>query len=285
MVRQKTMFVHGVSPRFLEVGKKKAEQAEMLSKDLVTEQEQDNVVNNTPVFPKDLYFIGKVLWGKGYTELVDLLSYHANKEGKNLHVDVYGSGVDLQSVVDEANKRKLDIDFHPGRDHVDPVLQDYKVFVNPSLSDVVATTTAEALAMGKFVVCADHPANAFFSTFPNCLIYHNPEEFSQQVSKALESKPTPLSEEDQKRLTWEAATGRFLDATELADVERAKGIESFIDNVCWAIHNSLSGVEQLRVLAGAGANTRDNPQRIVDFDPSASDVGGFLDSKKRIKQT
>lgn len=89
------------------------------------------------------------------------------------------------------------------------------MFLNPSTTDVVCTTTAEALAMGKIVVCANHPSNDFFMQFPNCRIYDDSEGFVEETCKALQDQPAPLTDAQRHELSWEAATERFLKSAQL----------------------------------------------------------------------
>jgi digalactosyldiacylglycerol synthase len=258
--RQTTEFVHGVADSFLSVGEKKAQVK----------------TDGMPRFSKGAYFLGKCVWAKGYTELIDLLSQNKEKLGNNVMVDCYGTGEDLQDVKLEAQKRELKLEFLGARDHLDESIHDYQVFVNPSMSDVVATTSAEALAMGKWLVCADHPSNAFFSQFKNCLIYKTPDEFVDHMKYALSHEPAPMTKEDRERLTWEAATERFLNVTELTGKDLSPGIlTSTVDTAAWLTHNSLCGVEPLRAAAGAGKNTRDNPECLIAFQPDQSGGGMF----------
>jgi digalactosyldiacylglycerol synthase len=238
-----------------------------------------------PVFSKGAYFLGKVVWGKGYKELLDRVSEHnASDTGRDhpLELDVFGNGDDFDDVKSSSEQRNLPLHFRGRKDHAAKDIHDYKVFVNPSLSDVVATTTAEALAMGKFVVCAKHPSNEFFSSFPNCLIYDNPREFSECVHKALTTDPEPLSAHDSYRLSWEAATDRFLDAAELTPKEtnlsfgdRAK------DKFAHAMHTALTSAEPIRRATGAGANTLNAPEKLDGtWEPEAWDSSA-RDSRKK----
>ncbi|XP_059651460.1 digalactosyldiacylglycerol synthase 2, chloroplastic [Cornus florida] len=190
--------VHGVNPKFLEIGKKKKEQKK----------------NGRQAFSKGAYFIGKMVWGKGYKELLQLLHDH-EKELTGLEVDLYGSGEDSAQIQEAARDLEIAVRIHPGRDHADPLFHDYKVFLNPSTTDVVCTTTAEALAMGKIVVCADHPSNEFFKQFPNCRTYENDDGFVRATCKALTEEPAPLTDAHMHNLSWEAATERFVKVAEL----------------------------------------------------------------------
>jgi len=242
--RQRTLFVHGVSPSFLAVGRRIAQAVlarSAAAADGTRESEEssakseDNLSSSTtslvpppnpllsPLIPsppfssiweREVYFIGKVLWAKGYTELLDRFSEHRCRTGHNIPVDVYGSGPDLAAVQARASSLDLAMSFQGPCDHANPRIQSYRIFVNPSLSDVVATTSAEAIAMGKWLICVRHPSNAFFSQFPNCLLYDTSEQFSEALEKALKEDPEPLSDWHLYCLTWQAATERFLDVAE-----------------------------------------------------------------------
>lgn len=193
--------IHGVNPRFLEIGLKKREQQQ----------------NGNHAFSKGAYYIGKMVWSKGYKELLKLLHDH-QKDLAGLEVHLYGSGEDSDQVQEAAKKLELTVNVYPGRDHADPLFHDYKVFLNPSTTDVVCTTTAEALAMGKIVVCANHPSNDFFRQFPNCHLYDDSKGFVEATRKALFEDPAELTDVHRHDLSWESATERFL---KVADLDQA----------------------------------------------------------------
>ncbi|CAA0842610.1 Digalactosyldiacylglycerol synthase 2-chloroplastic [Striga hermonthica] len=114
--------VHGVNPRFLDIGLKKREQQQ----------------NGDRAFTEGAYYIGKMVWSKGYKELLKLLRDN-QKELTGLEVDLYGTGEDSDQVEAAAKKLEIMVNVHPGRDHADPLFHEYKVFLNPSTTDVAAT--------------------------------------------------------------------------------------------------------------------------------------------------
>jgi hypothetical protein len=101
------------------------------------------------------------------------------------------------------------------QDHAE-LTSDYKIFVNPSITEVLCTSTAEATAMGKFVIIPDHPSNKFFHQFPNCFLYKTKAEFVEFLQYAITHEPEPLSDDLIHVLTWEAATERFIEASAIS---------------------------------------------------------------------
>ena len=141
----------------------------------------------------------------------------------------------------ELRRQPIPVRF-PGRiDHA-RLKSSHKIFVNPSLSEVLATTTYEALAMGKFAIIPVHPSNTFFQRFPNALMYSSPFEFLANLQWALTHDPVPLTEEIARQFTWEAATDRLLSAAAITH-EEARGRENLgrsrMDERIEWFHNEL----------------------------------------------
>lgn len=237
--RQSTCFVHGVSEKFLHFG--------------------DAVAKKEFSFTKGLYFLGKALWAKGYEELLDVFSKHALKSSSSSSssdpptVDVFGSGADLPAITKEAKKRELGMTFHGAKDHMSDDMQQYRAFINPSTSDVVATTSAEALAMGKWLIVPQHACNEFFiAHFRNCLVYDRKDDgetFAAALNKALNEQPFPLSEGERNVLTWEAATRRFADVASqgLLGYEKSGRLQRAADKTAYVTYNVIiTGIEAVR---------------------------------------
>ncbi|KAJ8574199.1 hypothetical protein K7X08_026004 [Anisodus acutangulus] len=185
---------------------------------------------------------------KGYRELIDLLAKHkSDLDGFN--VDVFGNGEDAHEVQTTARTLNLNVNFMKGRDHADDSLHRYS---------------------------ADHPSNEFFPAFPNCLTYSTSEDFVAKVKEAMSSEPQPLTPEEQYKLSWEAATQRFMEYSDLDKVltsetrrdgrSSRKGMGKSVsmpnlggmfDGGLAFAHYCLTGNEFLRLCTGATPGTRD----------------------------
>jgi len=60
--------------------------------------------------------------------------------------------------------------------------------------------------------------------------------------------------------------------------------EQLLDGFLAAAHQAMTAVEPFRVMAGAGANTRDSPASVTDYQPTEADVGGWFDDASRAKR-
>ena len=97
----------------------------------------------------------------------------------------------------------------------------HKIFLNPSTSEVLCTTTAEALVMNKFVIIPKHPSNDFFMQFTNCLSYDTLDECAEKMAWALENIPTTMPDEERRKFTWQAATERLVESS-IVTVKQAR---------------------------------------------------------------
>jgi len=270
--------VHGVRADFLDIGARRALEQPTTPTNTNIAVDATGAGDEKPV----AYFIGKLLWEKGLDRLLRLQYFYKEITGEFFPIDIIGDGPDRTDIeatylgLDVRSIRKvlassdeikfswgavteqigsvLEVptslqmqtgkvpgQFHGRQDHAN-FCAEYKVIVNPSVTEVLCTTTAEALAMGKFAIIPKHPSNDFFLQFPNCLAYENKVEFVTKLVHALTRDPEPLTEDLSYIFTWEAATERLIVNSAITMKEarvRAKARKGHEDDRIAKMYNKL----------------------------------------------
>jgi digalactosyldiacylglycerol synthase len=245
--------------------------------------------------PKRIYFIGKLLWAKGLDKLMELEACYRKATGSYFGVDVYGSGPqeaeiqksflgqDFGFVKASSDEKKDDEGMDnvaqrywrrfrqpiPARflgreDHAQVGRSgQYQIFLNPSITEVLCTTTAEAVAMGFWVIVPKHASNEFFMTFGNCLQYSNRREFVEILRYCLKHDPPGWGSGDDRSteerfgsLSWGAATARLIETAYLSkrDAKRSQRLQPR-DRSIQEWHYALgrgTGGDVLRKVLGGG---------------------------------
>jgi digalactosyldiacylglycerol synthase len=140
-----------------------------------------------PVRPETdgIYFLGRLTWDKGLQVVLDM--------AKRLDsvIDIYGDGPDQTAIHTAATKQQAPVRFLGSSASPWQVLEGYRVFFNPSLSEVLCTTTAEALVAGRHVVLPNCPANQPFFDLPNVHVYETLEQAEELLRAAVVAEVVP----------------------------------------------------------------------------------------------
>jgi hypothetical protein len=136
-------------------------------------------------------------------------------------------------------------------------IPEHYIFLNMSATEVLCTTTAEALAMGKYVILPKHPSNEFFYQFPNCLAYEDVDDCVTKMQYALSNRPEHLMEKHVHMLSWDGATERLFQAAAITETEQARREESGMiaaDDKAAKFHVDSAGKSQKvkNMISGSG---------------------------------
>lgn len=183
---------------------------------------------------------------------------HLSNLKNSLPVDVPKTGFVIPPMPLLKSKESIPAQFLGRVDHA-RLPHEYTIFVNPSISEVLCTATAEALAMGKFVIIPYHPSNYWFNQFPNCLPFRNKLEFVANLRWALSHSPEPLTEDQARQFSWQAATERLFKASAMTHREAHLAMDMNAklegERIAW-FHNEVLGKgsrgDLIRKLLGAG---------------------------------
>jgi digalactosyldiacylglycerol synthase len=169
--------------------------------DLVTWQQVTGVLKAFTQVPPvaegndRVYFLGRLTWDKGLECVIDV----AKRMG--VTIDVYGDGPDNAAIQKSATDKQSPVRFLGPSSSPWEVMEEYRVFFNPSLSEVLCTTTAEALVAGRHVVLPNCPANQPFFDLPNVHVYDTPDHADAALRVAMAAAVVPPIKA-QERFDW-----------------------------------------------------------------------------------
>ncbi len=143
-----------------------------------------------PVGPqnKGVYFVGRLVWDKALAQVVEM----AARTGRS--IDIIGDGPDREGIERLAQRLNAPISLLGYSESPWRLIGSYRVFFNPSMSEVLCSATAEAIAAGRHVLISDCPANQPYMPYPNVHVFQDMDDAEKLLLRLLQRLPETPSQ-------------------------------------------------------------------------------------------